>query len=56
MWDQDRLDRLAGKPAGLVPVVSNDGSPSALPTPDSYEFFTAWGAKSNWKNEVTLRR
>jgi fermentation-respiration switch protein FrsA (DUF1100 family) len=29
--------------------------PSALPTPDSFEFFTAWGKKSNWKNDVTVK-
>ncbi|KAH0356005.1 Esterase/lipase, partial [Aureobasidium melanogenum] len=29
--------------------------PSALPTPDSYEFFTMWEKKPNWKNDVTLK-
>lgn len=53
----DRLGRLAGKTAQMVPVVDQDPlKPSALPTPDSYEFFTAWGKKSNWKNDVTVKR
>lgn len=52
----DRHARAAGKAAGMVPVVDADvHKPSALPTPDSYKFFTAWGEKSDWKNEVTLK-
>jgi hypothetical protein len=40
----------------MLPVVDeNPMAPSALPTVDSYTFFTAWGKKSNWKNEVTVR-
>ena len=39
----------------MMPVVDADPTaPSALPTPDSYEFFTAYEG-SSWKNEVTLR-
>jgi cephalosporin-C deacetylase-like acetyl esterase len=54
--DVDRLARAAGQPAKTLPVVHEDvHQPSALPTPDSYEFFTAWSAKSNWKNEVTMK-
>jgi hypothetical protein len=52
----DRLGRFAGKPAQTLPVVDQDPlKPSALPTPDSYVFFTAWGKKSNWKNDVTVK-
>lgn len=52
----DRIDRAAGKPAASVPVVDEDPvKPSALPTPDSYVFFTNWSKNSNWKNDVTLR-
>jgi hypothetical protein len=52
----DRHARASGKAAGLVPVVDADvHKPSALPTPDSFEFFTAWRKKSNWKNEVTVK-
>jgi hypothetical protein len=40
-----------------VPVVDADPlKPSALPTPDSYEFFSAWEKKCKWKNEVTVKR
>jgi len=40
-----------------IPVVDADPTkPTALPTADSFEFFTAWGKKSSWKNEVTVKR
>ncbi|KAF2232072.1 Esterase/lipase [Viridothelium virens] len=56
LFQDDRLARAAGKPAGVIPVVDADAhKPSALPTPDSFEFFTAWAEKSNWKNEVTVK-
>ncbi|KAE8143880.1 Alpha/Beta hydrolase protein [Aspergillus pseudotamarii] len=56
MFQEDRLARAAGKPAATMKVVDSDPlKPSALPTPDSYQFFTAWEAKSNWKNEITLK-
>lgn len=52
----DRLGRLNGKDAQTLPVVDEDPlKPSALPTPDSYTFFTAWGKKSGWKNDVTVK-
>jgi len=52
----DRLSRAAGNPPGLIPVVDEDPQkPSALPTPESYEFFTNWAKKSNWKNETTVK-
>ena len=39
----------------MMPVVDEDPTaPSALPTADSYEFFTAYEGTS-WRNEVTLR-
>ena len=54
---RDRQARLAGKEAGRLPVVDADPTkPSALPTPDSYEFFSAWEKKSPWKNDNTVRR
>jgi hypothetical protein len=41
----------------MIPVVDADPmKPSALPTPDSYQFFSAWEKKSPWKNEVTVKR
>ncbi|RFU28977.1 hypothetical protein B7463_g7355, partial [Scytalidium lignicola] len=56
LFQDDRHGRAAGKAAGIIPVVDADPlKPSALPTPDSYEFFTGWGKKSNWINEVTVR-
>lgn len=56
-FDADRRARFAGKPPGRLPVVSNDGSPSALPTADSYEFMidVAGTHTKTWINEVTVR-
>jgi fermentation-respiration switch protein FrsA (DUF1100 family) len=58
MFDADRRDRMAGKPPAMIPVVAEDpGAPCALPTPDSYAWFTETARlrAPNWKNEVTLR-
>ncbi|OJJ66162.1 hypothetical protein ASPBRDRAFT_60020 [Aspergillus brasiliensis CBS 101740] len=56
LFQDDRLARPAGKSPGLLPVVNADvHGPSALPTPDSYEFSTKWAKKSNWMNEVTVK-
>ncbi|KAG9555689.1 Esterase/lipase, partial [Aureobasidium melanogenum] len=56
MFQDDRHSRAAGKPAAVIPVVDADPTkPSALPTPDSFQFFTAWAEKSKWKNEVTVK-
>lgn len=39
----------------MLPVVAEDPmAPSALPTPDSWKFFSEWEKKSGWKNTVTL--
>ncbi|KAL6242724.1 hypothetical protein RBB50_010370 [Rhinocladiella similis] len=52
----DRQARAEGKEPIMVPVVDADPlKPSALPTPDSYEFFSAWEKKCNWKNTVTMK-
>jgi fermentation-respiration switch protein FrsA (DUF1100 family) len=57
-FDADRLARFQGKAPAMVPVVAEDPlAPSALPTPDSYQWFTET-AKSRapaWRNECTLR-
>jgi fermentation-respiration switch protein FrsA (DUF1100 family) len=56
--DQDRERRFAGEPPAMVPVVSADPSgPAALPTADSYQWFTDTGRTRapGWRNEVTLR-
>jgi hypothetical protein len=57
-FDADRLARFQGDPPAMVPVVAEDPlAPSALPTPDSWQWFTETGKTRapNWKNEVTLR-
>jgi hypothetical protein len=49
-----RPDRLR-KSAETLPVLDQDPlKPSALPTSNSYEFFTAWVRTSNRKNDVTV--
>ncbi len=58
MFDDDRARRYAGEPPAMIPVVDEDPmAPSALPTPDSYTWFTETGATRapSWRNEVTLR-
>lgn len=58
MFDEDRANRYAGRPPAMIPVVDADPmAPSALPTPDSYTWFTETGATRapSWRNEVTLR-
>jgi uncharacterized protein len=58
MFDQDRAARYAGEPPVMLPVVAEDPmAPSALPTADSYAWFTETGATRapSWRNEVTLR-
>ena len=55
LLEADRLARARGEAPATMPVVDEDPmAPSALPTADSYEFFTAYEG-SSWKNEVTLR-
>jgi hypothetical protein len=57
-FDADRLARFEGKPPAMVPVVDEDPlAPSALPTPDSWQWFTetAKARAPSWRNEVTLR-
>ena len=56
--DQDREARFNGQAPAMLPVVSQDPlGPAALPTPDSYQWFTETGRTRApaWKNEVTLR-
>ena len=58
MFNTDRKARFAGEAPGMIAVVSDDPNvPCALPTPDSYEWFTetAQTRASDWRNEVTLR-
>lgn len=58
MFEEDRRKRMAGEPPAMIAVVSDDPSvPCALPTPDSYEWFTETAKlrAPAWRNEVTLR-
>jgi uncharacterized protein len=58
MFDADRLARFQGQPPAMVAVVDKDPlAPSALPTPDSWEWFSETGntRAPAWRNEVTLR-
>jgi pimeloyl-ACP methyl ester carboxylesterase len=57
-FDADRLARFHGGEPATVPVVAEDPlAPAALPTPDSYQWFTetAEARAPSWRNEVTLR-
>jgi dienelactone hydrolase len=57
-FDADRLARFRGEPPVMAPVVDKDPlAPSALPTADSWEWFTETGSTRApaWRNEVTLR-
>jgi len=54
----DRERRYAGEAPGMIAVVADDPSvPCALPTPDSYTWFTETqkSRAPSWRNEVTLR-
>jgi uncharacterized protein len=56
--DQDRTARYRGEPPAMVPVVDPDPlAVSALPTPDSWEWFSETGKAlaPAWSNEITLR-
>lgn len=56
--DADREARFADQPPAMMPVVAEDPmAPSALPTADSYQWFTETGRTRApaWRNEVTLR-
>jgi len=57
-FDADREARMKGAAPMMLPVVSEDPmGPAALPTPDSWTWFTATGKERapTWRNEVTLR-
>ena len=58
MCAEDRLKRYRGEPPATLPVVSEDpAGPAALPTPDSWRWFTETGRTRapGWQNLVTLR-
>jgi uncharacterized protein len=53
---QDRAQRYTTGKVNYIPVVAPEGQPSALPTPESHDFFTKVVAASapRWENRVTL--
>ncbi|MFQ5774910.1 MAG: alpha/beta hydrolase [Kiloniellaceae bacterium] len=58
MFQADREKRYAGEAPGMIAVVSDDPNvPCALPTPDSFQWFTEThkARAPSWRNEVTLR-
>jgi hypothetical protein len=57
MFADDREARYRGEPPAMIPVVAEEGQPCALPTADSYDWFTETGQHiaPSWRNEVTLR-
>jgi uncharacterized protein len=58
MFNADRAARFRGDPPVMVPVVAEDpAAPCALPTRDSWEWFSETGKTraTSWRNEVTLR-
>jgi len=57
-FDADRAARFDGAAPLMMPVVAADPmAPAALPTADSWQWFTATGRSRapSWRNEVTLR-
>jgi fermentation-respiration switch protein FrsA (DUF1100 family) len=58
MLQDDREKRYAGGAPGMIAVVSDDpNTPCALPTPDSFTWFTEThkARAPSWRNEVTMR-
>ncbi|KAF4442845.1 Esterase lipase [Fusarium albosuccineum] len=56
MFENDRRIRAEGSSPGYIPVIDADRlAASALPTPDSFEFFSSWVGRSSWVNRVTIR-
>ena len=56
-FEADRAARMRGEPHARVPVTAPEGEPCALPTADTYAFFTEFtkSNSTNWENEVTLQ-
>ena len=57
-FNADRAARYRGDPPAMVPVVAEDPmAPCALPTADSWQWFSETGKTraTSWRNEVTLR-
>ncbi|KAH0355531.1 alpha/beta-hydrolase, partial [Aureobasidium melanogenum] len=57
MLYQERLSRAAGNEPGRMPaVVKSPLDTAVMPQIESYAFFSAWAEKSDWKNDLTIRR
>lgn len=56
-FDADRLARMGGATPARMLVTGPEGEPSALPTADTWEFFTAFAKErqTSWQNDVTLQ-
>lgn len=57
-FEDDRRNRMKGEAPAMIPVVDeNPMAPSALPTPDSWKWYTEAHklCAPSWRNEVTLR-
>ena len=52
----DRAQRYTSGKVNYIPVVGPEGTPSALPTPESYDFFmkVVQTSAPRWENRVTL--
>ena len=57
MFDADRRARCAGEKPAMIAVVAESSEPCALPTPNSFAWFTETGRTRapSWRNEVTLQ-
>lgn len=58
LFEADRRNRMKGEKPAMIPVVDgNPMAPSALPTADSWQWFTETHKlrAPSWKNEVTLQ-
>lgn len=55
-FEADRAARMRGEPGARIPVAAPEGEPAALPTADTYEFFTEFTRSNStkWENEVTV--
>lgn len=55
-FEADRAARMRGEAGGRIPVTAPEGEPSALPTADTYAFFTEFtrSRQTAWQNDVTL--
>lgn len=56
-FDADRVARMGGAAPARMPVTAPEGEPSALPTADTFEFFTTFSKEreTSWRNDVTLQ-